>query len=42
MIRKLLVRMSNVSEFMKAVNAMTGSDWGDLAVIQGLRRQVFG
>ena len=24
------------------VNAMRGSDWGDLAVIQGLRRQVFG
>jgi hypothetical protein len=24
------------------VNAMKGSDWGDLAVIQGLRRQVFG
>ena len=24
------------------VNTMRGSDWGDLAVIQGLRRQVFG
>ena len=24
------------------VNAMRGSDWGDLAVIQGIRRQVFG
>ena len=24
------------------VNGMRGSDWGDLAVIQGLRRQVFG
>jgi len=24
------------------VNAMKGTDWGDLAVIQGLRRQVFG
>jgi REP element-mobilizing transposase RayT len=24
------------------VNAMRGSNWGDLAVIQGLRRQVFG
>ena len=24
------------------VNAMRGSDWGDLAVIRGLRRQVFG
>jgi hypothetical protein len=24
------------------VNAMRGTDWGDLAVIQGLRRQVFG
>jgi putative transposase len=24
------------------VNAMRGSDWGDLAVIQGLRRQIFG
>ena len=24
------------------VNAMRGSDWGDLAVIQGLRRRVFG
>jgi putative transposase len=24
------------------VNALRGSDWGDLAVIQGLRRQVFG
>jgi len=24
------------------VNAMQGSNWGDLAVIQGLRRQVFG
>ncbi len=24
------------------VNAMKGSGWGDLAVIQGLRRQVFG
>jgi REP element-mobilizing transposase RayT len=24
------------------VNAMRGADWGDLAVIQGLRRQVFG
>jgi len=24
------------------VNPMRGSDWGDLAVIQGLRRQVFG
>ncbi|HBR95322.1 MAG TPA: transposase [Opitutae bacterium] len=23
------------------VNAMTGADWGDLSVIQGLRRQVF-
>ena len=24
------------------VNALRGSDWGDLAVIQGIRRQVFG
>ncbi len=24
------------------VNVMRGSEWGDLAVIQGLRRQVFG
>lgn len=24
------------------VNVVTGADWGDLAVIQGLRRQVFG
>jgi putative transposase len=24
------------------VNTMQGSNWGDLAVIQGLRRQVFG
>jgi hypothetical protein len=24
------------------VNAMRGSDWGDLAVIRSLRRQVFG
>ena len=24
------------------VNSMQGADWGDLAVIQGLRRQVFG
>ena len=24
------------------VNAMKGADWGDLAVIQGLRRRVFG
>ncbi|MFT5827011.1 MAG: hypothetical protein ACI8ZW_002528, partial [Yoonia sp.] len=24
------------------VNTMQGGDWGDLTVIQGLRRQVFG
>jgi hypothetical protein len=24
------------------VHALRGSDWGDLAVIQGLRRQLFG
>ncbi len=35
-------QMERGRKYPPKVNAMRGSDWGDLAVIQGLRRQVFG
>jgi putative transposase len=34
-------QMANRRQFQLRVNAMQGADWGDLAVIQNLRRQVF-
>ena len=35
-------QMERGRKYPPKVNAMRGSDWGDLAVIRGLRRQVFG
>jgi putative transposase len=35
-------QMERGRKYPPKVNTMQGTDWGDLAVIQGLRRQVFG
>ena len=35
-------QMERDRKYPPKVNVLKGSDWGDLAVIKGLRRQVFG
>jgi len=34
-------QMDRGRKYQPKVNPMRGTDWGDLAVMQGLRRQVF-